>query len=179
MLGQVRLWYEAMGACRASFSSIEGFCSTTLRKSSGTVVLARQYCFSKQEALCAELSSDSGRCTHIMQRSTEIQAFRSHIPGFSEKRHSEKKNVVFQKSTSRPHGRFQIRHTPNSRGHARRVHHGHIASESRPLFTCRSSGLRLTNSFLLADGVDCVTSEEERIRQSKTRARACGHRKGL
>ena len=31
-------------------------------------------------------------------------------------------NVVFQKSTSRPHGRLQIRHTPNSRGHARRVH---------------------------------------------------------
>ena len=95
MLGQVRLWYEATRACRASFSSIEGFCNTTLRKSSGTVVLARQYCFSKQEALCVELSSDSGRCTHIMQRSTEIQAFRSHIPDsyFSQKRQSEKRRI--------------------------------------------------------------------------------------
>ena len=42
---------------------------TTLRKSSSIVVLARQYCFCKQEALCAELSSDAGRCTLIMQRS--------------------------------------------------------------------------------------------------------------
>ena len=118
MLGQVRLWYEATGACRASFSSIEGFCNTTLRKSSGTVVLARQYCFSKQEALCAELSSDSGRCTHIMQRSTEIQAFRSHIPDpyFSAKRHSEKKTSYFRKVRVVRTGdsRFGIRRTPEA-----------------------------------------------------------------
>ena len=75
--------------------------------------------------------------------------------------------------------RFGIRRTPEATRDVPHIHHGHIASESRPLFTCRSSGLRLTNSFLLADDVDCVTSEEERILQSKTRARACGHRKGF
>ena len=117
MLGQVRLWYEATGACRASFSSIEGFCNTTLRKSSGTVVLARQYCFSKQEALCAELSSDSGRCTHIMQRSTEIQAFRSHIPDsyFSQKRQSEKTSYFRKVQVIRTgDSRFGIRRTPEA-----------------------------------------------------------------
>ena len=83
-------------------------------------------------------------------------------------------DVVFQKTTSRLHGRYQISALAESTAHARQVHHGPIASESIQLATYRSWGFVVTNSFLFANNANCAIDKERRVRHSEARARACG-----
>ena len=97
---------------------------------------------------------------------------------FSKKRRFSE-DGVFQKTTSRLHGRYQIRLWPNSTGHARQVHHGQIASESLLLATCASWRFVVTNSFLLACDANCVMDEERRVRHSEVPARGCGQLKAF
>ena len=83
-------------------------------------------------------------------------------------------DVVFQKTTSRLHGRYQISALAESTAHARQVHHGPIASESLQVATYRSWGFVVTNSFLLADDANCAIDKERRVRQSEAPALVCG-----
>ena len=90
-------------------------------------------------------------------------------------------DVVFQKTTSRLHGRYQISALAEFTAHARQVHRGQIASESLQvqLATYRSWGFVVTNSFLLADDANCAINEERRVCHSEVPARGCGQLKAF
>ena len=88
-------------------------------------------------------------------------------------------DVVFQKTTSRQHGRYQISALAESTAHARQVHHGPIASESCQLAIYRSWGFVVTNSSLFADDANCAIDVERRVRHSEVPAPVCGQLKAF